>query len=138
MMQAQLAEKDAMIKVLQRHSSLSRAGSVSSLFGSPIHSPRPSILSTSHTSSTNSQGPSSANTSMSLPLSSQSASAASSRQNSQISQPASGTSSRQNSQIDTPLQLGPSMRQKSQEEVAVCTSSSPSFSRKHCHSKSSE
>ena len=138
-MQAQLAEKDAMIKVLQRHSSLSRAGSVSSLFGSPIHSPRPSILSTtSRTSSTNSQGPSSANTSMSLPLSSQSASAASSRQNSQISQPASGTSSRQNSQIDTPLQLGPSMRQKSQEEVAVCTSSSQSFSRKHCHSKSSE
>lgn len=44
-LQAQIAEKDAMIKVLQRHSSLSRTSSVSSLFGSPIHSPRPSIIS---------------------------------------------------------------------------------------------
>ena len=40
--QAQLCEKDAMIKVLQKHS-LSRAGSLSSLLCSPIHSPRPSI-----------------------------------------------------------------------------------------------
>lgn len=43
--QAQLAEKDAMLKVLQRHSTMSRTPSVSSLFASPLHSPRPSLMS---------------------------------------------------------------------------------------------
>jgi len=46
-LQAQLAEKDAMIGVLQKHSSLSPTSSVSSLLSSPVHSPRPSgIVST--------------------------------------------------------------------------------------------
>jgi DNA repair exonuclease SbcCD ATPase subunit len=42
-LQAQLAEKDAMITVLHKHSSLSRTGSISSLLSSPSHSPRPSL-----------------------------------------------------------------------------------------------
>lgn len=43
-LQAQLAERDAMINVLQRHSSLSRCSSITSLLGSPLHSPNPSLL----------------------------------------------------------------------------------------------
>ncbi|CAH1781084.1 unnamed protein product [Owenia fusiformis] len=43
-LQAQMAEKDAMIRVLQKHT-LNRSTSVSSLFGSPVHTPTPSMTS---------------------------------------------------------------------------------------------
>lgn len=72
-LQAQLAEKDAMLKVLQRHSSLSRTSSVSSLFASPLHSPRTSLMSSPLALSLCSSA-----------LSTPGASASSSRQNSQI------------------------------------------------------
>ena len=44
---AQLAERDAMIAVLQKHSSLggSRTSSVTSLLSSPLHSPVPTLSS---------------------------------------------------------------------------------------------
>ena len=44
---AQLAERDAMIAVLQKHSSLggSRTSSVTSLLSSPLHSPLPTLTS---------------------------------------------------------------------------------------------
>ena len=71
-LQAQLAERDAMIAVMQKHSSMSRASSISSLLYSPVHSPRPS-LSASLTSSSSAP----------------------------VSSPPSGASSRQSSQLDT-------------------------------------
>lgn len=45
--QAQLAEKDAMIKLLQTRVPISRTSSITSLIGSPLHSPHPSISSSS-------------------------------------------------------------------------------------------
>ncbi|KAK2141248.1 hypothetical protein LSH36_1134g01001 [Paralvinella palmiformis] len=45
--QAQLAEKDAMIRLLQNRVPISRTSSITSLIGSPLHSPHPSINSSS-------------------------------------------------------------------------------------------
>lgn len=98
-MQAELAEKEMLIKILQHHASLSRSSSISSLLlpssSSPLHSPH-------HRSPTN------AAYMMSMSV------------------PASGATSRQSSQVDDDQMYSCTSREQDQRPVHVKSSTSKS------------
>lgn len=99
-MQAELAEKEMLIKILQHHASLSRSSSISSLLlpssSSPLHSPH-------HRSPTN------AAYMMSMSV------------------PASGATSRQSSQVDDDQMYSCTSREQDQRPVHVKSSMSKSW-----------